>query len=354
MARVSERERMVIQTCLQNLRALEGCQVEFVPEHPPESPRGQLTLHGAWGSIAYRAVTWLRLSRATLQPALQLLKNEPDQIPTLLLTDYLPETLAQHFRRAGAEFIDAAGNAHLGRPPLYVEIAGRKRPQPAGRRGRAFETAGLKLVYLFLRHPEALEWTYRKLAAEAGIALGAVGAVFAQLDDLHYTRRNGADEKHLWRKQELLQRWELGYCEKLRPKLQLRRCRLPADLSVAEIPERIVDLGLGDEALLGGELGASLLVDHPQPKGVTLHVTGDVLRLMLRMRLVADPEGEVELVRSFGHGNAWSGWKPEGLNLADPLLMHAEIERDPDADTEVRQKLMTRYLLPRLLGEDVE
>ena len=354
MARVSEQERAVIQTCLQNLRALEGCQVEFVPEHPPESPRGRLVLSGAWGSVAYRAITWLRLSPATLQPARQLLKSEPGEPPALLLTDYLPETLALQLRSTGAEFVDAAGNAHLARPALYVEIAGRKRPQPAGRRGRAFETAGLKLVYLVLRQPEALGWTYRKLAAEAGIALGAVGAVVSQLEDLNYTRRDDKGTRTLWRKQELLQRWELGYCEKLRPKLSLGRCRLPAELPVGNLPGRLAELRLGGEALLGGELGASLLVDHPQPKGAVLHLTGDPLRLMLRLRLVADPQGEVELVRSFGHGNAWSGWKPEGLNLADPLLMHAEIERDPDADAEVRRKLMARYLLPRLLGEDVE
>ncbi|HKK01563.1 MAG TPA: hypothetical protein VJ955_05300, partial [Desulfuromonadales bacterium] len=190
MTRVSERERAVIQACLQNLRVLRGCQVEFVPEHAPESPRGNLIVSGTWGRVEYRAMTWLRISRATLQPVLQLLTTEVGAMPTVLLTDYLPETLAQHFRSAGAEFIDTAGNAHLGRPPLYVEIAGRKRPQPAGRRGRAFESAGLKLVYLFLRQPESMNWTYRKLAAESGIALGAVGAVFTQLVELHYTRRD--------------------------------------------------------------------------------------------------------------------------------------------------------------------
>ena len=63
--------------------------------------------------------------------------------------------------------------------------------------------------------------SYREMAKEAGISLGAVNWIMNDLKSLGHLLDLGARGRRLVRKKELLKRWTSAYPEQLRPKLIL-------------------------------------------------------------------------------------------------------------------------------------
>jgi len=100
----------------------------------------------------------------------------------LLVADYVNPKMADKLRQQQVQFIDTAGNAFINQPPVYVYVTG-KRQEERGfmpiRDGakRAFEPKGLMVIYAFLCHPELVNAPYRKIAEQAGVAVGTVGWV---------------------------------------------------------------------------------------------------------------------------------------------------------------------------------
>ncbi|MBN1141002.1 MAG: hypothetical protein JXB25_04270 [Deltaproteobacteria bacterium] len=337
-------ERRTLDNCLRNLRSLPGCAVELLPG---DGEGGKLlTLRGAWGEVTFRIHLHLRLTPKTAPLVRHQMEEETDP-PPLLLTDFLPENLALPFRARRLCFMDECGNCHLLRMPLHIEIAGRKRRLPAPPKGRLFQGNGLKLIFLLLADPEAVAWDYRRLARHADIALGAVGSLLEALRQQGFLRGKNRRGRRLTNLTQLLERWEIGYRETLHDKLLLHRCRLPEGASPADLPGLLKSQGLMSEVLIGGGLGAHLLLDHPEPAGAALHLTGDPLRLMLRLRLVPDPEGEIDLLARFSPADEWRGWSPEGVRLADPLLIHAELAGRDALTPELEHRFSEHRLLLR-------
>jgi hypothetical protein len=346
---MDKREAEIIAECLRNLKRLDACQAEFTPLEHPVGQSGELSLRGPWGAQSYQVVTCQRVSAASTEVVIHQLKARHVGQPVLLFSDYLSREVGARLRQAGIHYVDTAGNAHLVSPPLYLDISGRKRPLQPLRAGRAFQLAGLKLLYLLLRTPEASRWTHRALARESGIALGAVGAILQELNE--FAQLEHPSGQQLLARHELLSRWQLGYGERLRPKLFLQRCRCSDDISTAELCQLIGRNRLAEQVLIGGELGASLLLQTASAETATLHLAGDPLRCMLQLHLVPDAKGPVALVSQFGRANHWQGRQPDGLMLADPLLLQAELLTREAADQALANLLYKHYLEPRLAGE---
>ncbi|ORJ57674.1 hypothetical protein [Geothermobacter hydrogeniphilus] len=350
---LTDNEKRTLEDCLRNLRSLRGCEAAYIePGSNPADPDA-LHLKGPWGELDYRVMTRLRLSTAGAEIAINQIKNGPAPDRSLLVTDYITEDLSRKLRQSGIDYVDAAGNASLQRPPLYVEVSGRKRVERRGRSSRAFQPAGLKLVFLLLRVPQAARWTYRDLAGEAGIALGAVGPILRELEELGYLENSGG-QRLLRSRHELLLRWELGYGERLQPLLECQRCRLAAGLKIPDLPNLIEQQGLTETVLVGGRLGACLLLQQGTTDGASLHYDGDALRTMLRLQLIPDPNGRIRLLKRFGHADHWQGWRPQSARIADPLLLHAELQMDGADSDDLQQRLFQRYLMPRFAEERIE
>ena len=86
------------------------------------------------------------------QKNLLLVYREKLKHPLLLITKYVNPEIAEELKQDEIEFIDAAGNAFVNQPPLYIFIKGNRLPETL--RGahpkRAFKTTGLKIIYVFL------------------------------------------------------------------------------------------------------------------------------------------------------------------------------------------------------------
>lgn len=329
-------------------------------EHPEIDSGGNaaLTLSGPWGLTEYVATTKSRLTSEGLGLVVAQMKKleETARQRPLLMTAHIGPAMAERLRSEGIDYVDTAGNMSLRRTPLYVWSSGLKSPRKLQRPSRAFQATGLKLVMVLLADPEAVGRTHRELAEGSGISLGFVGEVLKDLRAAGYLRAAGRKKQVLSRRKELLQRWELGYAELLRPKIALARARLPGGKPVQTLAVEIARRQLGETILVGGELGAELLTGHLRASRATLHVPeGQMSASLAGLRLIRDPAGEVEIVARFGKHDDWKLDAQPQIRLAHPLLVHAEL-LTAGVDSRLREAadLVLQQHLSGLLGLDGE
>lgn len=144
------------------------------------------------------------------------IKSLPGKV--LLFADFVNPIMAEKLQQNAILFVDCAGNAFIksGKVNIFERYKKTSRLRQKRVRGRAFNAAGLKLIFAIFNQPQFLHASYRDISNKVNIALGSVGPV---MDDLHasgYILDEG--EKRLVNKKRLFERWVDGYLEKLRPK----------------------------------------------------------------------------------------------------------------------------------------
>jgi len=148
-----------------------------------------------------------------------LLKNKyPNNL--LLVTRHVNARLAEQLKQNGIEFIDAAGNAFIDKPPLYIFINGNKPPETMIKipQGRVFKPTGLRVIFSFLCNRGLENKSYRDIAAAATVALGTVGWLMRELKESGYLLDMGDRGKKIVQREKLFQRWVAEYPEKLKRK----------------------------------------------------------------------------------------------------------------------------------------
>jgi hypothetical protein len=245
------------------------------------------------------------------------------------------------------ECIDTAGNMFISSPAAYILIRGQKLP-PSEKPTETslFSPTSLKLIFALLHAPGLLEVTYREMANAAGISLGSVSNVMEELVKNDYLRRRRGGGYRLEDFRKLLYLWELGYPDKLRPKLQIGIFTAGKNDRFSEIRDDLIWGADEGNYLIGGELGAYLATKYLRPKRATLHVSEDYRSLLIRFRLRPDPQGEITFLRQFGTENRWNAHESEPL--VDPLLIRAELlmERD-DRLREAAEIICAEFIEPR-------
>ncbi len=233
----------------------------------------------------------------------------------LLVADYVTPPMAEELRARGIPFVDAAGNAFLEQPPLFIWVKGEK-PQlatGAGRppAGRAFQASGLQVLFALICHPEWADLPYREIAQRTNVAHGTVGWVMAELPKLGFVAELGG-KRRLMQRERLLQQWAEFYPRTLRPRLALGRYRA----ETLEWWETIDPTRYG--AVLGGEPAGGRITRYLRPGAATFYVEKIDPRLLVDLRLRTDPKGNVEIYRRFWTFDAEdAALTPEPLVYAD-------------------------------------
>lgn len=253
----------------------------------------------------------------------------------LLVTDYVNPRLAEALRQRKVQFIDAAGNAYVDRPPFFVFVRG-ERPHTEARhepRGRAFQPTALQVVFALICRPEFVDRPYREIAAEAGVAHGTVGWVLPELLRLGFVVEV-AGRRRMNDVGRLITRWVDAYVNFLRPKLLFERYR-------GDDLHRIADLEGGRQGfLLGGEFAAARMTGHLKPETATFYGERPGAAVLAEMRLRRDPAGNVEFRRRF--------WRfDDGGAVVPPLLVYADLlamgdERCVEAARLVQERYLAR------------
>jgi hypothetical protein len=293
---------------------------------------------------AKRAVT-----PATLGAAITQLKHAAEVTGrrALLVTDYLTPPVAETLRRQKQQFADAAGNAYLVGPGLFVHVAGRKRldRRAAPPAGKTFAPAGLKVLFALICDPELADAPHRGIAAAAGVALGAVPAVLADLKQTGHLLVS-AKRRRLNATKRLLDEWALAYARRMRAK------NLQGVYTVENFttwPDWNLD---PQDALWGGEPAANLLVHYLKPGVLTLYGEKLPPRLMVEQRMVPvgplDRERLLELRKPFWGKTLRLDGRPDAV---PPALVYADLLATGDARCIETAQTMYDAYLARLLPD---
>lgn len=233
---------------------------------------------------------------------LGLIKNQLnrfDNIP-LLITWYVnPETI-DLLKNLKINFIDAAGNAFINVPPLYINIKGNKLDTPKNTKGiipGKFQTAGLQILFALLCNPNLEKNTYREIAQMANVALGTVVFAFKYLENLGYITILKNGEKKLVNKNLLFKEWLTGYPVRVKPKYFLGKYQ-------AEDLDQIKKINVQNfGALFGGETAAAKLTNYLRPLIHTIYIGDKLGELILKNRLKKNLNGNIILIKKFWNFN---------------------------------------------------
>jgi len=238
--------------------------------------------------------------------------------PAILFADFINPVMAGKLRRRSISFVDCAGNASIKGKPFEVYVKGKKSTQLRSRRvrGRAFNSAGLKLIFAVFNQPQFLHASYRDISNKVNIALGSVGPVIDDLYASGYILDDG--ERRLVNKKRLYERWVDGYLEKLRPK-QLLACYTSDD---ADWWKKASPADF--HGLWGGEVVIAKSTPFMAPETISLYFSSEIKQKEFAdfYGLREDAEGEICVYRNFWSPSYAGDDNADGLS---PMIVYADI-----------------------------
>ncbi len=237
------------------------------------------------------------------------------KLPVLLVAKYIPSYIVKEYTEEGINCLDVAGNCYIRHKKLFLVVDGKKVKAIARvNQPRAFQEAGIKLLFQFLVDPGKTRLPYRNLAQLANISLGSVSMIIRELTDLSFILKTKQSIK-LKNTAELLNRWITAYHDVLRPRLLKKQMRFISQekyIHWKEIDFKKID-GI---AFWGGEPAANLLTGYLHPGSFTIY-TDQNWQSFKEIELVPDETGKVEILEMF--------WSQETYSGVPPVLVYADL-----------------------------
>lgn len=238
--------------------------------------------------------------------------------PIILIAEYISKKATEELKERGINYIDTAGNAFIKYNDLVVLIEGQKKAKKEKtNQSRAFQEAGLKILFHLLYKPEHLQDSYRKIAEKADVSIGSVSNVMAELEELNFLLKTN-DKRVLKNTNELLERWIVEFNAVLRPRIVRKRMRFVDPDGQRNWKQ--LDTQSNDGVILwGGEPGGALLTNNLRPEQFVIFTDLELSGLAKQFRLVPAENGEIEVLQKF--------WKNDLGNdkIAPALLIYADL-----------------------------
>ena len=257
----------------------------------------------------------------------------------VLIAEHIAPPTAERLHGLNRQFIDVAGNCFLTAGNHYVYVVGRKPNAVANTTGaKTFTPAGLKVLFALICDPDLANAPQRTIAAVAGVALGTVPTVLADLRDTGRMLQTQKTQR-LNTTKRLLDEWATGYAQTLRPKTLKATYKTPkfAAWKTWNLPENI---------RWGGEPAATLIAGYLRPGMLTLYGTKPAPKLLIEGELktatAADTEQLVEFRTPFWGETIDQDGRPDTVPVA---LIYADLLATGEARCmEMAQRLYDEHL----------
>ncbi len=265
---------------------------------------------------SYRVFVQAWAPQKDINTLISQIKSMPAK--TMLFANFINPVMAEKLRRRSIEFVDCAGNLSLKNKQFNFYVKGKKLSPLQGRRvrGRAFNSAGLKLIFAVFNQPKFLQAPYREISNKINIALGSVGPVIDDLYKSGYILDEG--ERKLVNKKRLFERWVDGYLEKLRPK-QLQACYTCDDENWWKNANPF-----NFQGVWGGEVVIAKSTPFMMPETISLYFSSSVKHQEFAEHygLRKDDEGDICVYKSFWSPSYAGDENPDGIS---PMIVYADI-----------------------------
>jgi hypothetical protein len=238
--------------------------------------------------------------------------------PIIFIADYISKEGASQLKERGFNYIDTAGNAFISNDDVIIYVEGQKRRvKHKTNQSRAFQEAGVKIIFHLLSEPENLQGSYRTIAEKVGVSLGSVSNVMAELEELNYLIKT-KDKRVLKNKEELLERWLVEFNTVLKPRIIRSRMKF-IDTDIAQNWRHTLLNQTGSDILWGGEAAGAILTDNLRPQEFTIYSNLELPEIAKTLRLVPDKKGNVEVRQKFWQNNNWN------KNTVPALLIYTDL-----------------------------
>ena len=261
--------------------------------------------------------------------------------PVILVTDYVTPPVADRLRLAQQQFIDVAGNAYLEAPGWFVFVVGRKPVRTGAPRhaAKGATPAGMKVAFALLCDPALADAPHRTIALAAGVALGAVPGILADMRETGQLFVVGK-VRRLQANKRMLDHWAMVYARTLRPKTLMATYTAP---NFGEWQTWTLD---PTHMKWGAEPAAALLTGYLRPGILTLYTEKLPARFIHDQRLtrahVLANTTLVEVRKPFWGETLVAGPREDTV---PPVLVYADLLATGDARCiETAQQVYEEYL----------
>ncbi len=337
---MNNKENEIIKIAVRKLEEETGFRTTLHFYEQPDKPDAILTIENNEYQIEFNVVTKLFLNRARLGMVINELRGMKG-IP-LLITEYVNPGLMETMEKNKINFIDAAGNALIKEPPLFIKLKGNKPTQENRTKilKGTFNAAALQVIFTLLCNPGIERKTIRVIEENTGVATGTVYNTMQALINQGYLNDRNFQRYKLKNKENLLERWVTLYPEKLRPKYLINKYK------IAE--EHINNLQLENfNALWGGEEAAAKLTNYLRPFIFTVYIGDRLGEFILKNQLTKDPKGRLILMKKF-----WNFENNDYPGLTHPILIYADLLATGDPRNIETAKIIYEKDIVRYIRED--
>lgn len=255
---------------------------------------------------------------------LQQLKDasREENLPVLLITKYIPSVIAKSFVEEGINYIDVAGNCNIQHNSIVLIVDGKKTERlPKTNQPRAFQEAGIKLIYCLLVNPDNINKSFRGLSELSQISLGSVSTIIQELVDSKFILKT-KNKKVLKNKINLLERWVVAYNDVLRPKIFMKRMNFMSKSECSNWSSMKLS-SVSGKTLWGAECAASIMTQNLTPANFTIYTDATWQSLGKSLKFIPDENGKIEILRLF--------YDTEEGNTVSPLLTYADLMGSGDS-----------------------
>lgn len=252
-------------------------------------------------------------------------KIVPDNIPKILeqtkkvkhliiLADYITPKAKDLLRINNIPYVDTAGNMFLRNQNIYILIQTNKTNRDKLKTNtKAFNKAGLRVIYQYLIEPEYLNKPYRFIGEKANVTIATVGVVLKDLLKENYIVQANDKEYKFQNREKLFEEWVKQFNRNLRPKLKKKRYRW---LNKNENWRKIK---LPQETYWGGPNAAEKITEYLIADKVEIYTGLQFEEVMKAIKIIPDNKGEITITEVF-----WNN-QNHNIELIDPILIYADL-----------------------------
>ena len=264
----------------------------------------------------------------------EIIRLANTQKPLIVIADNISSEIKKRLREADIQYLDRAGNIYIHDKKQLIWIDGLKEKKITHKTtNRAFTKTGLKVLYIFLEQPDAINLPYREIAQKANVSLGTITPTIASLKEGGFILPISKTKIKLQRKKELWERWVAGYREVLKPGLLL-------GIYKSRNHQNWRKQALPTETVWGGEPGADLLTDYLHPEILTVYTNTPKSKLIKDLQLIPDTNGNMFVYQKF-----WTDYNYPGTTTAPILIIYADLLLTDDPRCiETAEKIYQKYL----------
>ncbi len=259
----------------------------------------------------------------------------------ILLAPYIGRKMAQYLARNRVNFMDLAGNCYIEIGMEHLAVVEGRTPPPKPARGRGLGTAGNQVLFAILAKPHVLNESVRRVAELAGVGKTAVANTMLRLEEEGLIGK-GKRHRVILNREQILDRWLVGYVNMVRPRLTLGSFRT-ADLDPGTLEARIEKQLTGRVKWAWGGGPAAFRLDHYYRGTETiLHITGGFEKLPMLLQAIPDKNGFLTVLMPPGP-LAFEGNLPRTVH---PLLVYTELITSNDKRAiDAAKRIEERFLL---------